>query len=126
MCPAECAAGPADWSLVVPCPVPDGEVVVPAFPGSLELGQHRQEPGFIKDLLERQTNSGTDAVTIRSASSSSSCRTSPFSSLPEAGREKQLKMPVYVSMAVLDPGSQGTLTPAAGLAREMGQEKMFF
>lgn len=91
MCPAECAAGPADWSLVVPCPVPDREMVIPAFPWSLELGQHRQEPGFIKALLERQTNTVTDAVTIHCVSSSSSCGTSPFSSLPEAGREKSAK-----------------------------------
>lgn len=126
MCPAECAAGPADWSLAVLCPVPDGEVVIPAFPWSLELGQHRQEPGFIKAWLERQTNTVMDAVTIHCASSLSSRGTTPVSSLPEAGRENQLRKPVYVSMAVLDPSSQGTLTPAAGPAREMGQEKVFF
>lgn len=40
--------------------------------------------------------------------------------------KNQLKKPVCVSMAALDPGSQGTLTPAAGPARETGQEKMFF
>lgn len=126
MCPAGCAAGPADWSLAVLCPVPDGELVVLAFPWSLELGQHRQELCFIKDLLERQTNTVMDAVTIHCVSSWTSHRTSPFSSLPEAGEENQLKKSVYVSMAVPDPSSQGTLTPAAGPSREMGQEKIFF
>lgn len=61
MCPAECAAGPQTGHCLS-CVL--SQMVVPAFPWSLELGQRRQEPGFIKDLLERQTNTVTDVVTV--------------------------------------------------------------
>lgn len=112
---------PADWSLLVLCPIPDGCPSIPMVPGAWAA----QAGARIYQRLDGKANKHCHRCG-HSASSSSSRRTSPFSSLPEAGRENQLKKPVYVSMAVLDPGSQGTLTPAAGPAREMGQEKVFF
>lgn len=108
VCPADCAAGPAGWSLALLCPLPDGEMVVPAFSWSLEFEQHRQELGFIKGLLEMQINTVMNVVAISCVSSSNSRRMSPSSSLPEGGRENCLKTRVCVTQP------PGPLAPAAG------------
>lgn len=109
----ECADALVDWLLAFLCPLPDGEMVLPAFPWSLELGRHRQEPGFTKGLLEIQINTVTNAVTVNCVSSSNCHRTALSSSLPEGGRENRLKL-FLSQMAALTPGTPGPLAPAAG------------
>lgn len=120
VCPAECAAGPVGWLLAFPCPVPDGEMVLPAFPWSLELGQRSQERRFIKGLLEMQINTVTNVVTLSCASSSNSYRASLSSSLPAGGQEHRLKTRVHVSMSAPDPGSRSSTE------RAMRKENRFF
>lgn len=131
VCPAECAAGPVGWSLALLCPLTDGEMVLPAFPWSLEFRQHRQELGFIKSLLEMQINTVTNANAISCALASNSHRMSPCSSPPEGGRKNCLKTHVCVGTAILAPAPQGHWPQQqvhvwANAVRAMGQKNRFF
>lgn len=106
-------------------------MVLPEFPWSLELGQHRQEPGFIKGLLEMQINTVTNVVSISCVSSSNSRRTSPSSSLPEGGRENQLKDVFVSSWLPLPSAPQGhwpqqQVHAWVSTASAMRQENRFF
>lgn len=125
MCPAECAAGPAGWLLALLCPLPDGEMVLPAFPWSLELGQHRQELGFVKGLLEMQINTVTNVVAISCASSSNSHRTSLSSSLPEGGSENCVKTRVCVSTATWASGPSSRSMPGPAQPGQRGRKTGF-